>query len=462
MKEFDLILVGGGAGRRASTKAVTKGKRVALVDYGPLGGTCLNRGCIPSKMLIYPADVIQEARRVSKLNISLKLENVDFSGLMQRVRESKQGRADAIANQVLADDRYTWYQETGRFIDDYILQVGNEEITAPTIVLANGARPMIPPIKGIEEVDYLTNRNLFELTKQPKSIVIIGGGYIAVEFGHFFEAIGTEVTILGRNPHLIKKEDPDVSDLLKAELSERMQILTNQEAVGISQKGNLKTILAKDRTSGDEQEISSESILVATGRVPNTDILQVEKSGIETDGRGFVKVDKNLRSNKDGIWALGDIKGGYMFRHVANEEARVVWKNIEKTESGGPDLIEMDYSAIPYAIFTSPQIATVGMTLTAAKKSGRKLMVGQTHYRDSDKGKALGEPEGFCRIIADAESKEVLGATIVGHYAPVLIQSIVNVMISHEKSYMPLMRAIYIHPAMPELVKSAIGSLRTI
>lgn len=464
MKEYDMIVLGSGAGMNVASTAFQQGMKVALVEHGPLGGTCLLRGCIPTKILTYVADLITDIRHAERVNLHAEVKSVDFEKLMERMREETVGESEKMGQSVRSVEDYDWYQVTGEFVDDYVMKVGQEKITAPIVVIAAGSRPLIPPIKGIEEVDYLTNKTVLELKEKPDSIIIVGGGYIAAELGHFFSAVGTDVTIIGRNPYLVKNEDEDVSDLLKEELSKRMKVLTDCEVVEMKQEGNEKVVIAKDRSDNETKECRAQHLLVAAGRRSNADLFKPEKTGIKTDEHGFVKVDEHLRTSKEGIWAFGDAIGRYMFRHVANDESQVVWYNIQRTmnteEGEEPELITMDYHAVPRAVFSDPQIATVGMTLAEAKESGRNLLVGKADYGQVAKGAAMGYPAGFARVICDADNQEILGATIIGPYAPILIQEVINLMYTERRSYLPVFRAMHIHPALPEIVQRAFGAMQ--
>ncbi len=465
MKEYDLIVIGSGAGMNLASAAFEQGLRVAVVENGPLGGTCLNRGCIPTKILTYVADVIMEMQHAERVNLKARVEEVDFKGLMERMRHETVGESEQMAKSVQSVQGLDWYHVTGEFISDYTMKVGDETIRAPYIFIAAGSRPVIPPIEGLEDVDYLTNKTVLELTEQPTSMIIVGGGYVAAEFGHFFSAIGTEVSIVGRNPYLVKNEDHDVSELLKEELSKRMTVLTNHEVIEASESDGEKKIKARDRATGNVIELSAETLLIAAGRRSNADLFKPEKTGVETDKRGYIIVDDHLQTTKKNIWAFGDAIGRYMFRHTANEESQVVWYNfaytLEAERTGKPQaLLNMDYHAIPRAVFSYPQIATVGMTLAEAKESGRELLVGEIDYSGSAKGMAMGVPPGFLRVICDAQNHEILGATIIGPHAPILIQEITNVMNCGGGTYTPIFKAIHIHPALPELVQRAFGRMR--
>ncbi|NHJ14545.1 MAG: dihydrolipoyl dehydrogenase [Candidatus Thorarchaeota archaeon] len=461
MKEYDLIVIGSGAGLNLASPAFESGMRVAIVENGPMGGTCLNRGCIPTKILTYVADMIVQTQQAEKLNIKARVESVDFPALMERMREHVGSDARSIGEAINSTEGYDWYHTTGEFVDDYTLKVGDERIKGTHIFIAAGTRPLIPKIKGLDKVDFMTSKEALELTEQPKAMIILGGGYIAAEFGHFFSAVGTDVAIIGRNKYLVKNEDPDVSKLLEKELSKRMKVLTNHEAIEVNEKNGMKTVIAQNQETGENLEFSAESILVAVGRRSNADLFKPEKTGVKTDKNGYIIVDEYFRTSKKRIWAFGDAIGKYMFRHIANEESQIVWYNWTRSLQGGKeeDFISMDYDTVPWAVFSYPPIATVGLTLEKAKESGRQLLVGQANYSDVAKGFAMGDPEAFARIIADATTREILGATIIGPYAPMLIHEVIALMHTRDRSYVPALRAIHIHPALSEVVQRAFGRL---
>ncbi|MFW9909585.1 MAG: dihydrolipoyl dehydrogenase [Candidatus Thorarchaeota archaeon] len=467
MRKYDLLVLGSGAGANVAANAYQQGLSVAIVDNGRFGGTCLNVGCIPTKILTYVADVIMEIRHAERVNLKASVDGVDFPALMERMRRETWGEADEMEHSILEAENYDFYKGTGEFVADYTMEVNDERIKADHVIIAAGARPYIPKINGIDKVEYLTNNTVLSIEEIPKSMIIVGGGYIAVEFAHFFSAIGTEVTILGRNPYLVKEEDADVSDLLRNELAKRMKVLTNHEVVSASQKGETKTVIAADRTSGVEKEYSAEIILLASGRISNADLFKPEKTGVKVNKRGWVIVDDFFRTSKKDIWAFGDAIGRYQFRHVANDESQIVWYNMVSTlnskhHGGKPELRSMSYHAVPRAVFSYPPIATVGMTLKEAKESKRELLVGQIGYDGSAKGAAMGYPSGFLRVIADANDRNILGATIIGPHAPTLIQEIINLMYTPDRTYIPMVDAMHIHPALPELVQRAFGRLAPI
>ncbi|MCX8153792.1 MAG: dihydrolipoyl dehydrogenase, partial [Candidatus Bathyarchaeota archaeon] len=421
----------------------------------PMGGTCLNRGCVPSKMLIYPADVAATVKEAAKLGINAAIEAIDFKKIMDRMRKLISEDSALQARAVENTPNITWFKDKGEFISDYTMKVGEHVITAEKIFIVSGARPSIPPIKGINSVDYLTSDTVLTLKEQPSSIIIIGGGYIGTEYGHFFASLGTKTMIIQREPRILPEEEPEISDLLKHELEKRMEINTSLEVVEVKQQGKTKTVIAKSFQDGRISEFSAEALLVAAGRRPNSDILKPEKTGVTLDKRGYIKVNEYLETDKKNIWALGDAIGKQMFKHVANYAAEVAWHNAFHDHK-----VPMDYSAAPHAVFTHPQIASVGLKEAEAKQQGYKIMVGKAFYRDTAMGAAMGDPEGFVKVIVEQKTGKILGGHIIGPEASILIQEIVNAMVTEDRSLAPIIRAMHIHPALSEVVQQAFGNLK--
>lgn len=457
MEKYDVLVVGSGAGMNIASRAVNEGSEVALIDKDPLGGTCLNRGCIPSKVMVYPADLIQEARGAEKLGVKFSEIEVDFQSLMERVRKSYLPDRRKTEKSVEETDNLTFYNDIGRFVDDYIMEVSGEKIKAEKIFLFSGARPLIPPIEGIEKTDYLTNRNIFDINEKPESLIIIGGGYTAAEFAHFFDAVGTDVTILEQMDRLLTQHDPEISALLEEELSSRMDILTKHRVTKIGEKNGKKYAVAENTESKEEVEVDGESLLVATGRRSNADLLEVENTGVETDERGWIKSNEYLETTKENIWVGGDATGEHMFRHAANHEAAVVWHNASTDHKVKPN-----YHAVPSAVFTRPQIASVGMKMEEAKERHGEILVGRSEYRNTAKGYAMGVEEGFCKILIDPEDGVILGAHIAGPFAPILIQEIINLMYTEDRSIDPLYDALHIHPSLSEVVDWSLDNLERV
>jgi mycothione reductase len=455
MEKFDVLVIGSGSGMIIAASAVGSGVKTALIESGPIGGTCLNRGCVPSKILIHPADVALTIREAGKIGIESSLSSVNFQNIMDRMHRVVNEDVERQTKAIEIDRKLTWFKDVAEFTSDYTLKTGDQTVRADKIFIVSGARPAIPPLKGIEDINYLTSDTVLSLKTLPKSMVIIGGGYIATEYGHFFSSLGTTVTIIQRNPRMLPEEEPEVSELLTEEMSKRMRILMNHEAVEAKQNGDLKTVVAKSVVDDQVRELSAEALLVAAGRVPNSDLLKPEKTGVELDKRGYIKVNEYLETRKKNIFAFGDAIGKQMFKHVANYEAQVAWHN-----SMHDHKVKADYTAAPHAVFTNPQVASVGMKQAEAKRAGYKILVGKAYYKDTAQGAAMAEPKGFVKVIVEKKSGQILGAHIIGPFASMLIQEVINAMSTGDRSFLPIIRGMHIHPAMNEVVLNAFGDLR--
>jgi len=455
MERFDVIVVGSGSGMLVASAAVDQGFRVALVEHGKMGGTCINVGCVPSKMLIYPADVAVAIKESEKIGVHATVNSVDFTKVLNRMHELVSHDSGHQALAVEATPTLTWFKETGEFISDYNMQVGAHTITAERIFIVSGARTALPLVKGIDKIDYLTSDTVLDLQTPPKSILIVGGGYVGMEYGHFFSGIGTKTTILQRPNRVVPDEEPEISELLKKEMQQRMEIYTGFEVTEAKQDGTVKTLIARNRADGSMHEFSAEMVMVATGRVSNADILKPEKTGVELNEQNFIKVNEYLETSKKNIWAFGDAIGIQMFKHVANYEAAIVWHNAIHDHKA-----KMDFSAAPHAVFSHPQVASVGLTEEQAKEQHHNILVGQATYRETAMGAAMGFPEGFVKVIVERDTGKILGGHIIGPEASVLIQEIINALVSDTGSFAPILQAMHIHPAMSEVVQNAFGNLR--
>jgi len=454
LEKFDVLVIGAGSGMNVASNSVASGMKTAVVEYGPMGGTCMNRGCIPSKILIYPADVVVTVLEAHGLGVNASVDSIDFKRIMERMREYVTEDVGRQARAVEATPNLTWFKSIGEFVSDYTMKVGGRLIQANRIFIACGARPGIPPLKGIDKVNYLTSDTVLDLESAPKSMLIVGGGYIAAEYGHFFSSMGTKVTIIQRPPRLLPDEEPEISALLKEEMEKRMSIFANHEAVEVREKNGVKTVKARDRGDGSLKEFSAEALLIAAGRVPNSDLLKPQKTGVELDERGYVKVNEFLETGKKNIWAFGDAIGKEMFKHVANYESEIVWHNASHDHKA-----PMDYSAAPHAVFTHPQVASVGLKEAEAKKQGREILVGKALYADTAMGAAMGGVKGFVKVIVEQKTGKIFGGHIIGPFASILIQEIVNAMVADDKTFLPIIQGMHIHPAMSEVVQKAFGNL---
>jgi mycothione reductase len=453
MKEYDVIVIGSGCGTNIVNEALAHGLSVALVDKGPLGGTCANLGCIPSKMLIFAADRIAEIQEAKKLGIEAEIRNIDFNFIMERMRKVVREGQEHMRHELSYVENLDFYEGEGHFIDDYTIEVNGEKIKGDKVFIASGSRPLIPPIKGLDSVGFLTNETVLQLEERPESLIIIGGGYIAVEYGHFFAAMGTKVTILEMADRLVLAEEPEIAAVLKKELGRRMDVYTGVQAEEVKENGRGITVIVTDAKSGRKKEFTAQRILVAVGRRSNSDLLRVENTGVEVDKRGFVRVNEYLETTKKNIFAVGDINGQQMFTHVANVEASLAADNAIHGSK-----IKMDYSAAPHAVYSHPQIASVGMTEEAARKA-HKVLVGKAKYSDVAQGEAMMEETGFAKAIVEADTGKILGFHIIGPYAPILIQEVINAMASGS-GIDHIQASMHIHPAITELIPNVLSNLK--
>lgn len=281
-----------------ASAAVDQGLRVALVEHGKMGGTCINVGCVPSKMLIYPTDLIAAVRESGKLGVHATVDTVDFSNIMGRMHALVNEDSGHQALAVEAEHNMVWFKETGEFIADYTMQIGQHTITAPKIFIVSGTRHGLPPIKGIDKIGYLTSDTVLQLQKPPASLLIVGGGYIGMEYGHFFSGIGTKTTVLQRPSRVLPDEEPEIGELLLKEMQKRMEIYTGIEVLEARQEGETKTLVAQNRQDGNQKEFSAQSVLIATGRVSNADVLKPEKTGVQLDEKNYIKVNEFLETRK--------------------------------------------------------------------------------------------------------------------------------------------------------------------
>ena len=459
VKEYDSIIIGTGSAMEIVNAVIQDNPKakIAVIDKDEPGGICLTRGCIPSKMLLYPAELIRTIEKAKEFGIDVTIKSVDFNMVMERMRQHIQSEVDLIREGLSRSKNIDYYRTKAEFEAPYQLRVGDAIIRSKMIVLCTGSKPAIPKIDGLETVGYQTSDTVLQMKKLPKSITIIGGGYVAAEYGHFFSAMGSKVTIIGRNPQFLPDEELEISAIAKQEMQKYMTIITNCEVREVRKTGNgNKKVVAVDRTSKKEIEITSEEILVATGRAPNTDILNPEAGGIKVDKEGWIVVNEYLETTQPNIWALGDANGKYMFKHKANYEAKIVYFNAFLKQK-----IKADYHAVPHAVFTYPEIASVGLKeKEAVEKYGEdNVLIGIERYEDTAKGIAMNAKNYFAKVIVEKESLKILGAHIIGPYASLLIQEVVNLMYTLEQSAWPIIEGMHIHPSLSEVVQRAFHSL---
>jgi dihydrolipoamide dehydrogenase len=469
MEEFDFLVIGSGSGLDVANAAVNRGQSVAVVEKGPLGGTCLNRGCIPSKMLLYHAEVLETVERAEEIGVDVAVDDVDFAEIVREVNEEVSEDAASIRRGLRSSDRHDLYEGTARFVEDRTVEVSGgaddgAHLAAERVLIAAGTRPAVPPIDGIEDVDYLTSTEALRLEEPPEHLLVVGGGYIAAELGGFFGTFGSDVTIVGRRPQLLPEADEAVASWFTDGYAERFDVRTGYEAVSVAESGDRVTVEARPfpeaetvRTAAgdlvgpeeaDRIEVSGDALLLAAGRVPNSDTLNLEATGVETDDRGFLETDEYLRTTADGVWALGDIVGEYLLKHSANHEARAVARNLFAEE-----MEPVDYTAMPFAVFASPEVAGVGAREGDLRAADAEYATRTYAYEDTARGGAM-KTEGLVKVLVDLEG-EILGCHIVGPEASNLIQEVVVAMKAGSGTVRDIRESVHIHPALSEVVQRA-------
>jgi len=442
---FDLIIVGSGSGN--SIPAYLDDWNIAIVERDVFGGTCLNRGCIPSKMFVYPADVAVAAQTSGKLGIDTQFNGADWSAIRDRVF----GLIDPIAAsgrdyRATGSANVTLIEGTADFVDERTLDVEGRRITAPHILLAAGARPVVPPISGLMETGFHTSDSIMRLPELPKRLGIIGGGFIAVEMGHVFSGLGSHVTVFNRSNTLLREFDHDISSTFTEAFGQRVELLLGHVPTKVERVADgIKITCAVGETIVDE-------VLVATGREPNSDLLNVDAAGLNCHHHGTVAVDDTMATNVPGIWAIGDLANNYQLKHLANAEAAVAFWNIAHPD----DLRRQSYKAVPSAVFSSPQVATVGLTEQAATKQGRSFTVGHRGYGGTAYGWAMADETGFAKVLVDSESGLIIGAHVLGPQASSIIQPLIQAMQFDQRADDLAREVFYIHPALTEVVENAL------
>jgi mycothione reductase len=452
---FDLCIVGTGSGN-SIVDARFDHLSVALVEMGTFGGTCLNVGCIPSKMLVHPADLAASTVQATRLGVDLDLRGVRWRDIQDRIF----GRIDPMAAKGRGyrqrSDNVTVFDARARFVGPRELDVGAAEtISADQVVIAAGSRPVVPELPGLSSVEFHTSDTVMRLPELPRSMFIIGGGYVAAEFAHIFSAFGTSVTVLSRSDVLLRREDADVAKRFTELLARRVDVRLETTVEAVESTGDGGVRVHTVGPEGEREHLEAEALLIATGRVPNGDTLDLARAGIEVDDDGLIVVDEYLRTRAAGVFALGDVCSPEQLKHVANKDARVVQHNLLHPDS----MITSDRRIVPHAVFSMPQVASVGLTEAQAKEQGMDYVVSRQDYAETAFGWAMEDTDHFVKIIAHARSKIILGAHVIGPQASSLIQPLVQAM-SFEQPGLEVARGQYwIHPAMTEVLENALLGL---
>jgi mycothione reductase len=443
----DVLVFGGGAANKVASAAAAAGKETVLVEKGPLGGTCLNRGCNPSKMLIAHADRVNAVRDADRFHVDAAVRGVDTETIVEEVHGTLGGVAEGMADAKRSEENLTFVNAEGEFVDDRTVRAGGTEYTADELLVAAGTRPLvIDAIDGIASVDYLTSDDALRLRHPPERLVVLGGGYIAAELGYYFDALGTEVALLEMEETLLPREDGEIAERFTAVAERRHDAYTGYRVTGVEETDGTVTATAES-ADGEVVEVAGDELLVALGRRPNTDRIGIENTAIETDDRGFVEVDDRLETSVDGVYAAGDVIGQHPFKHAADHEVEVVAENL----LGGDRTV--DYRGISHAVFTEPQVAGVGRTESQLQEEGTDYVVGRAEYADTAMGRALKLDEGLVKVLA-APDGEVLGTHLLGHEASMLVHE-ATLAVRHGLSVADVADTIHVHPSMNKVVAAA-------
>jgi len=452
MKKYDLIVLGGGsAGMNMVQSAAAKGWKTALVEAGYLGGSCINVGCIPSKTLLSSAKVMQSARDAYKYGVMVEPPWADWAAMVTRKEQLIEKMRHRIYENVGKNDNIALYEGRAAFTGPQTLEVNGEAIAAKKIVIATGARPVVPPVPGLSDLDYLTSTSAMEMKELPQSLLILGGGIIAIEFSQLFVRLGVEVTVIQRGDRLAANLEPEISEEIRRVLEAEgtnVKTGTNISSVG-SENGSVYVI---DETDNGPVRYYADRILVATGRAPNSDMLNLEKTGIETDKRGYLVVDQDFHTGVEGVWAIGDVIGGMMFTHKAWHDAFLLSRHLLKGEA-----IVSSNRLTPVAVFTEPEIGSVGMGEAAAVEEGYEIKIQKFPFSSHGRALATGKLHGFVKLVLDSSSGRILGGHIIGPEAGELIHELVTAM-SFGATVYDLQEMMHVHPTLSEAINSTAWS----
>ncbi|KHK55776.1 mercuric reductase [Ralstonia sp. A12] len=456
-QRFDAIIIGTGqAGPALAARLSGAGMKVAIIERGRFGGTCVNTGCIPTKTLVASAYAARLAQRAAEYGVMIDGQvSVDMARVKAR-KDEISGRSSRGVEQWLRGlEHCTVFQGHARFESAQTVRVGNDLLEAEHIFINVGGRALIPSMPGLDQVPYLTNATMMDVDFLPEHLIVIGGSYVGLEFGQMYRRFGARVTIVEKGPRLIAREDEDVSQAVR-EILEAEGIDVQLAANCLSVRGEAgNVVVGLDCTSG-AREVSGSHLLLAVGRVPNTDDLGLDKAGVETDARGNIRVDEQLRTNVSGIWALGDCNGRGAFTHTSYNDYEIVAANLLDDD---PRKVSDRIQA--YAMYIDPPLGRVGMTLAEAKQSGRKLLVGNRPMTRVGRAVEKGESQGFMRVVVDAQSHEILGAAILGVTGDEVVHSLLDVMYA-KAPYTTISRAMHIHPTVSELVPTLLQEMQPV
>jgi pyruvate/2-oxoglutarate dehydrogenase complex dihydrolipoamide dehydrogenase (E3) component len=454
MAAYDAIIIGTGqAGPALARRLAGAGWKIAVVERKLFGGTCVNTGCTPTKTLIASAYAAYLARRAAEYGVTVGGPvGVDMKAVKARkdavVRPSREG----VERSLKSLKGCTVFQGHGRLVGSKNVQVNVEVLSAEKIFINVGARAVVPPIPGLEQVPYLTNSSMMDVDFLPPHLVVLGGSYVGLEFAQAYRRFGSEVTVIELAPHLIAREDEDVSRAVAEILKEEnIDIRLNSKVVAVAKQGN--NIAVTVENAGTKSQVIGSHLLLAIGRRPNTDDLGLDKAGVATDPRGYIEVDDQLRTNVPGIWALGDCNGRGAFTHTSWNDFEIVAANLLDND---PRRVSDRITA--YALYTDPPLGRAGMTETEVRKSGRAALIATMAMEDVSRAYEKGETKGFMKILVDKETKLIVGASLLGLSGDEVIHCILDVMYA-KAPYTVLQRAMHIHPTVSEFIPTMLGDL---
>jgi len=455
MTNYDAIIIGTGqAGPFLAGRLAGAGRKVAIIERKLFGGTCVNTGCTPTKAMVASAYAAHLTHRAAEYGVMV-------SGAISTDMKAVKARKDAIAGKsrigietwLKGMQNCTVYQSHARFESRKEIRVGSELLSSDLIFINVGGRAVVPSLPGVNAVPYLTNSSLMEVDFLPRRLVIVGGSYIGLEFGQMFRRFGSEVTILEMGPHLVRREDEDISQAIEAIMGqEGIDVRLNSKCIGLSPHSEGVRVTA-DCAEGSLEVIGSH-VLLAVGRRPNTDDLGLEKAGVATDHRGYIGVDEQLRTNVPGIWALGDCNGRGAFTHTAYNDYEIVAANLLDGDSR-----RVSDRITAYNLYIDPPLGRAGLTETEARKSTRNPLIGQRPMTRVRRAVEKGETNGFIKILVDGDSKQILGAAILGMEGDEVIHCVLDLMYA-KAHYTVMQRAMHIHPTVAELLPTILGELK--
>jgi pyruvate/2-oxoglutarate dehydrogenase complex dihydrolipoamide dehydrogenase (E3) component len=454
MTVYDAIVIGTGqAGPALARRLAGAGMKVAIVERGRFGGTCVNTGCTPTKTLVASAYAVHMARRGADYGFAVGGEvTVDMKKVKAR-KDTIAGRSSkGVERSMKKLENGTVYEGQARFVSPHEVAVGTEVLSADKIFINVGGRAAVPDIPGLAEVDYLTNSSMLDVDFLPRHLLVLGGSYIGLEFGQMYRRFGSEVTVVEMGPRLIPREDEDVSQAVADFLGrEGVEVRTNAKCISLARKDG--EIVMGLQCDDGPREVRGSHLLMATGRRPNTDDLGLDRAGVKLDARGYIEVDDELRTSVPGIWALGDCNGRGAFTHTAWNDFEIVAANLLDGEQRRVG------ERIPaYALFTDPPLGRAGMTEAEVRRSDRQALVAKLAMKDVARAFEKGETEGFMKILVDAESKRILGASFLGTSGDEAIHCVLDTMYANAP-YTVLQRAVHIHPTVAEFIPTMLGDL---